>query len=100
VSTGLPDRDERTEAVENAGYRWSYYLLTFGVLGATAYRGLVLHETAWDLLALVVLGGVVNSVYQASRRVLYPRWLTMGLITLIASAVLAAAMAFFLRLGR
>lgn len=100
MSTGLPDRDERTQAVENAGYRWSYYILTYGVLGAGAYRNFVLHEAAWDLLALVVLGGVVNTVYQASRRVLYPRWLTMSVITLVAAAALAAAMAFFLRLGR
>jgi hypothetical protein len=100
VNTGLPERDERTQAVENAGYRWSYYILTYGVLGAAGYRSLVLRETAWDLLALVVLGGVVNTVYQASRRILYPRWLAMGVVTLLAAAALAAAMAFFLRLGR
>lgn len=100
MNTGLPERDERTQAVENAGYRWSYYILTYGVLGAAGYRSLVLRETAWDLLALVVLGGVVNMVYQASRRTLYPRWLTMGVITLVAAAALAAAMMFVLRLSR
>ena len=100
MSTGLPDRDERTQAVENAGYRWSYNILTYGVLGAVAYRSFVLHEAAWDLLALVVLGGVVNTVNQASRRVLYPRWLAMSVVTLVAAAVLAAAMVFFLRLDR
>lgn len=100
MNTGLPERDERTQIVENAGYRWSYYILTYGVLAASAYRSLILRETAWDLLALVVLGGVVNTVYQASRRILYPRWLTMSLITLVAAGALAAAMTFFLRLGR
>ena len=32
------DRDERTVAVENAGYRLAYLVLTFGMLAAVAYR--------------------------------------------------------------
>jgi hypothetical protein len=99
VKTGLPDRDERTQAVEDAGYRWSNHVLTFGVLGISAYRSLVLRETTWDLLILVVLGGGVNVAYQASRRVLYPRWVVLSVAALVAAAALAAGMAF-LGLGR
>ena len=32
------DRDERTLAVENAGYRWSSHVLSFGLLLLVAYR--------------------------------------------------------------
>lgn len=99
MKTGLPVRDERTQTVENAGYRWSYYILTYGVLGASAYRSLVLRETTWDLLALVVLGGGVNAVYQASQQVLYPRWVAMSVVTIVAAAALAAGIVF-LGLGR
>lgn len=99
MKTGLPDRDERTQAVEDAGHRWSYHVLTFGVLAISAYRSLVLHEATWDLLALVVLGGGVNAAYRASRRVLYPRWVVMSVVTLVAAAALAAGMVF-LGLGR
>jgi len=59
----LAERDERTLAVENAGYRWSYHGLSFGILAIVAYRGLARGEASWDLMALVVLGGVVNAVY-------------------------------------
>ena len=100
MKTALPDRDERTEAVENAGYRWSYLVLTFGLLVISAYRSLVLDEASWDLIALVVLGGGVQAAYQVSRRVVYPRWVVMGLVTLFVAAGLAAGMAFFMREGR
>jgi hypothetical protein len=92
MSNGLADQDERTLAVENAGYRWSYHVLSFGALGIGAYRSLVLGQATWDILALVVVGGGVNAAYQASGRVLYPRWVVMALVTLIAAAALAAAM--------
>lgn len=100
MNTRLPDRDERTQAVENAGYRWSYLVLTFGVLVISAYRSLALHEATWDLIALVVVAGGVQAAYQVSRRVVYPRWAVMGLVTLVVGAALAAGMAFFLGRGR
>lgn len=86
------ERDERTVAVENAGYRWSYHLLSFGLLGLVAYRSWVRGEAAWDLIALVVLGGVVNAAYQGSRRVLYRRWIVMTIVTFVIAGLLAAGM--------
>ena len=82
-------RDERTVAVENAGYRWSYLALSFGLLGLTAYRSWVRGEAVWDLLALVVLGGAVNAVYQGARRVLKPRWLVVTIVTFVIAALVA-----------
>jgi hypothetical protein len=84
------NRDERTLAVENAGYRWSYLVLSFGALAIAAYRSLSLGEATWDLLALVVLAGVVNAVYQASQQVLNRQWVVMSMITLGVAAALAA----------
>ena len=54
-------RDERSLAVENSSYRWAYFLLAFGLLVIVAYRGFVGHESNWDLLALVIMSGVVTS---------------------------------------
>lgn len=82
-------RDERTVAIENAGYRWSYLVLSFGLLGLTAYRSWLRSEAAWDLLALVVLGGAVNAVYQGGRRVLNNRWLVVTLVTFGIAALVA-----------
>ena len=83
-------RDERTMAVENASYRWAYLLLSFGILASAGYRGLVLNESSWDLLALVVVGGMVSSAYQARQRVLTSRWAYLSLAGMILAAVLAA----------
>jgi hypothetical protein len=89
------DRDERTVTVENAGYRWSYLFLSFGLLGLVAYRSLVRGEAAWDLLALVALGGVVNVTYQATHRVLYRRWILMAVVTFAFAGLVAIGMIAF-----
>jgi hypothetical protein len=86
-------RDERTVAVENAGYRWSYLVLSFGLLILTAYRSLARAEASWDLLALVLLGGAVNAIYQGTRRVLNKQWIvatvtTVGIAALVAILLL------------
>lgn len=82
------ERDERTVAVENAGYRWSYLVVSFGLLGLTAYRSLIRHEAAWDLLALVMLGGAVNALFQGFQRVLYRRWIVVTIITFAVAALM------------
>ncbi len=73
-TTPMVQRDERTIAVENASYRWSYLFLSYGLLVLIAYRSFVYHQSPWDLLALVVLGGVVGVAYQGFQRVLSKRW--------------------------
>ena len=93
MTTTLVQRDERTTAIEYAGFRWSYLVLSFGLLIIVAFRSFVNHESSWDLLALVVLGGVVNTAYQGMHRVLYKRWVVLAVGTLIIAAVLAAIMA-------
>jgi hypothetical protein len=91
-TTPTVQRDERTVAVENASYRWAYLFLSFGLLALAAYRGFVYHESAWDLLALVVLGGVLSSAYQGFHRVLSRQWAAACLLTVVAAGVLAALM--------
>jgi hypothetical protein len=89
-------RDERTVATENASYRWAYLILSFGLLVSTAYRSFALHESAWDLLALVILGGAVTTLYQGKGRVLSRRWA----IASAAAAVIALIFAGAFALGR
>lgn len=87
MTAGTVERDERTIAVENAGYRWSYLVLSYGLLLIAVYRSLVRDQAVLDLIALTVLGGVVNAAYQGYRRVLYPRWIMTTVITLLLAAV-------------
>jgi hypothetical protein len=79
-------RDERTVAVENASYRWAYGLLAYALLVDVMCRALFRHEAAWDLMAFVVVGGVVASVYQARQRIL-----TQGLVMKVVLAGCIAA---------
>jgi hypothetical protein len=96
--TGAPvERDERTTAIEYAGYRWSYLVLSFGLLAVIAYRSFAFRQSSWDLLVLVVLGGAVNAIYRGLNHGLYRRWFVLAVVTFLAAAVLAG---FMLRLGQ
>jgi hypothetical protein len=91
------ERDERTVAVENAGYRWSYLFLSFGLLILVAYRSFVNHESSWDLFLLVILGGAVGTAYQRRHRVLSKHWVINSLLIMVAAGVLAAIMVWLRR---
>jgi hypothetical protein len=89
MSTASITRDERTMAVENASYRWGYLLLAFGLLLSTAYRAFVREESSWDLLALVLLSGVVTTALQWRRHTLSRRSALFAAIALGAALVVA-----------
>lgn len=66
--------------------------LSIGLLVAVAYRSFINGESSWDLMGLVVLGGLIGTGYRARQRVLSGWWaLLMGV-----SAVVALALAFAL----
>ena len=87
-------RDERTVAVENASYRWGYLVMTFGILVLVGVRSYARGEANWDLMVLVVLGGLVPGAYQAANRILTPRWALSLVVSLVAAALVAAIMTF------
>jgi hypothetical protein len=93
-TTPTVERDERTVAVENASYRWAYLFLSFGLLALVAYRSFVHHEGAWDLLALVVLGGILSAAYQGIHKVLTAQWAATCLLTIVAAGAVAALTAW------
>ena len=86
-------RDERTIAVENASFRYAYLALSYGLLMAVAYRSFVLEQQSWDLLALVLLGGVLATTFQGKERVLTRRSYLMAAAGLVLGLVLAVVMA-------
>ena len=88
------ERDERTVAVENASYRWAYGVLTFALLVDVMYRGLFRNEAAWDLMALVIGGGIFCSVYQARQKILAHGWVMKAVLGGVISAVIAAIAAY------
>jgi len=87
-------RDERTITIENASYRWAYHLLSLGLLVSVIYRGFIRQESSWDLLALVILGGLVTTLYQGIHGVLSRRWVLVAVTTALISGAIALAIAF------
>jgi uncharacterized membrane protein len=63
-------RDEREAGVDRAGDRLAYLVLSYGLLVVVAYRGFAEGQASWDLLGLVVLGGVVGAAYRLWNRAL------------------------------
>jgi hypothetical protein len=82
-------RDERTITVENSSYRWGYLLLSFGLLAVVACRSFIWGQSSWDLLALVVLGGVVTTLYQWTHKVLSRHWIIMTIVAGLLASVVA-----------
>ena len=74
--------------VEDAGFRWAYLVLSFGMLVSVAYRGFVRQESSWDLLALVVLGGLVSAWYRGRTGAVSPRWAIASLAALVTALFL------------
>lgn len=84
-------RDERTEMVENASYRWGYNVLAFGLLIVITYRAFAMGESNWDLFALLILSGLVATLYQYRNQILSTHWARWAIATAVISAVVAAA---------
>ncbi|MFO0845272.1 MAG: hypothetical protein U0797_23295 [Gemmataceae bacterium] len=93
MSETVVHRDERTIAVENASYRLAYLAISFGLLLAVAYRGFVRQEeNSWDLLGLVILGGVLSVAYQAFHHVIDRRWWWVMAASALVAGVIAAGL--------
>jgi hypothetical protein len=90
----LAPRDERETSVDQAADRLSYLALSFGLLAIVAYRSIVDREASWDLLGLVVVGGLVGAAYRVRQRVASRRW-ELVLVGTAAVALVVAAIAAF-----
>ena len=90
-------RDERTSVVENTSYRIAYLVMSFGLLGIVAYRGFFLQQSSWDLLALVILGGLTATMYQGINKVLSRRWIMTTLAILVIAGLLAVVIGVITR---
>lgn len=90
----LVPRDEREQSIDHAADRLAYLVLSFGLLAIVAYRSLADGASSWDLLALVVLGGVVGTLYRMARRAVSREWVIMAAGTAVVALILAVVAAF------
>ena len=94
---GMP-RDAHRSTLEHSGFRWAYLLLSFGLLVSVAYRGFVRQESSWDLLALVLLGGLVSAWDHRGRaRTLTPGWALAALVAMVSALFLGAVLVLVAR---
>jgi hypothetical protein len=97
MTTGRIETDERTLAVQNASYRWAYLFLAYGLLVSVAWRAFARNEASWDLMALVIVSGVVTTAYQGRGRILGRRWVRVVASSLVVGAVVAVFLALLRR---
>jgi hypothetical protein len=90
-------RDEREAAVELGGDRLAYLVVSYGLLLVVAYRSLVERQASWDLLGLVVLGGIVSVGYRMTRRALSRNALVLIGLTIAICVVVGALAALGVR---
>jgi hypothetical protein len=86
-------RDERTVVVEDASYRFAYLFITFALLLDVMYRSLVRREASWELLAIVLLGGAISTLYQWRHQILTRHSAKLALFTGGLAGIVAALIA-------
>lgn len=88
-------RDEGETRIDLAADRVAYLVLSYGLLLIVAYRSFVKGDAAWDLIGLVVLGGVVGLAYRIRQGVASRRWTMMLAATIAIAFVVAAVVVVF-----
>jgi hypothetical protein len=81
-------RDEREASVDRAGDRLAYLVVSYGLLLVVAYRSFVDRQPSWELLALVIVGGLAGTAYRLWHRAFTREAaLVIGLTIVVALAV-------------
>lgn len=89
--------DERTKAVVYRGDAYTGRFMLFAVLFDVFIRGFhfsdFLTASNWDLMAIVIVGGLISTVYQVKNKVIfnkpYKRSFMFVLLIVVLSAVAA-----------
>ncbi len=87
-SQQVVERDERTEVVENASYVLGYKVMAYALLVDVMWRSFQFREAAWDLMALVILSGLVVTFVQWRQRILTSRWVKLVSLAFAIALVL------------
>jgi hypothetical protein len=88
--TGFVSRDEREAGIDLAADRVAYLVVSYGLLISAAVRSFVNGEEAWDLIGLVVLGGMVGLAYRLRQGVVSGRWTLLLAVTIAIAFVVGS----------
>ena len=90
-------RDEREVAIDGAGDRLAYLVISYGLLLVVAWRSFVDRAAPFELLALVVLSGAVGAAYRARHRAFTRDSAIVLGVTILGALVVAAMIAILAR---
>lgn len=88
------EQDERTVAVIATSCQLALVFFCFALPIDYAYRAIVRHENAWDLMAIFFGGFAISLMYQARQKILgrvwWVRFACIAAVTFITVAVVTA----------
>jgi len=92
--------DERTKNVVNQGDAYTGRFMLFAVLIDVIFRGFM-NSTPfiaenWDLMTIVIIGGLISTAYQIKSKVLFNRPFAPSFIFIISLMAGCAAIAFII----
>ena len=89
--------DERTKAIANQGDAYTARFMLFAVLIDVIIRGLELNNPItsanWDLMFIVIVGGLISTVYQIKNKIMFNRPFSRSLLFIICLMGLCAIIA-------
>ena len=88
------EKDERTIFIENVSYSYGYKFLAYALLLDIMYRTVRFNEAQWDLFAIIILSGLVMTVYQWQQKILGRSWAKTSAFTFAIAAVAAILLVF------
>ncbi len=94
MTSKMIEKDERTTFIENISYKFGYIFITFALLLDVVYRSLKLNEAPWDLLGLIIISGLIMSLYQYKQKILGKTWLKTFILIFAISFIIAFIMVF------
>ncbi len=90
-------KDERATFIENISFRYGYNFISFVLLFDVIYRGLRFNEAAWDLLGIIIVSGLVMTLYQYKQKILNKNWIKTVAITFLMAFIAALLIAFIIK---
>lgn len=90
--------DERTKAIAYQGDAYTGRFMLFAVLIAVFLRGLKLNisfiDSNWDLMFIVIIGGIISTAYQIKNKVIFNRPLSKSFLFVVLLIGFSALIAF------
>lgn len=90
-------KDERATFIENVSYKYGYNFIAFALLLDVIYRSLRFNEAPWDLLVIIIISGLVMTVYQYKQKVLEKTWIKPFALALVIAFIFAFLLALIMK---